>query len=113
MDFDEAPDNELATNYDGTLAYVDQFNPFPVPAMRPAEPGMGTVLGFTKQYAEDGPTYSFVALRAVQSRRGWYLSGPRNAAQPLDWDTLLDFIGGPDEWAQVGVATGWARMVIR
>lgn len=90
---------------------ADPFSPFPAPVMRPGEWPVGTVLGFTKQYSEDGPTYSFAAIRATGGRRGWFLSGPRNAAQPLDWDGLLDFIGCPDDWARVGVAGSWSPLV--
>lgn len=89
-----------------------RFSPFPEPVMRPAEPEVGTVLGFTKQYSEEGPVYSFAAIHATSDQRGWYLSGPRNAAQPLDWDSLLDFVGGPDDWARVGVCMAWTPLVL-
>lgn len=120
------PESGLATNYERPISEWQHgrpvmrgenggpfFVPFLAPVMRPVEPGVGAVLGFTKQYSEDGPAYSFAAIRATNKQRGWFLSGPRNAAQPLDWDSLLDFIGGPDDWARTGVVTGWTPLEIR
>jgi hypothetical protein len=71
----------------------------------PIEPEPGTVLGFTKRYTEDGPAYSFAAVRVAPRRVSWYLTG--RETEPVDWVTLLDFIGGPDEWARVGVVAAW------
>jgi hypothetical protein len=83
--------------------------PFEQPAARPIELAPGTVLGFTKRYREDGPGYSFVAIHV--DRLGWYLTGPNYAGVPQSWDNLIDFIGGPEEWARVGVVTSWAPLV--
>lgn len=83
--------------------------PFEQPAARPIELPPGTVIGFTKRYTEDGPGYSFAAIHV--DRLGWYLTGPKYSGQPVDWETLLDFIGGLDEWAHVGVVTGWTPMI--
>jgi hypothetical protein len=89
----------------------DPFVPFEAVPARPEELAPGTVLGFTKRYREDGPGYSFVALRV--DRKGWYLSGLKHPGTPMDWDELLDFIGGPDDWARVGVVTAWTPLVVR
>lgn len=80
-------------------------SPFEKESLRPIEPDSGAVLGFTKRYTEDGQGYSFVAINV--GRLGWYLSGPKYAGQPMTWDDLLDFIGGPDEWALTGVVAAW------
>lgn len=88
---------------------VQSFFPFEPPIVRPVEPMPGSVLGFTKQYREDGPGYAFAAVHV--DRRGWYLTGPNYAGDPIDWDVLLDFIGGPDEWARVGVVATWTPLV--
>lgn len=84
------------------------FSPFPEPVRRPAEPEPGTVIGFAKAYREDGPLYSFAAVRV--DRLGWYLTGPQYSGQPMKWDALLDFIGGPAEWFRVGVVTEWSPL---
>lgn len=88
----------------------DAFSPFPTPVRRPAEPEQGTVLGFTKHYSEDGAGYSFAAVRATNRHAGWFLSGPKHTAQPITWDALLDFVGGPTEWARIGVVVEWATL---
>lgn len=85
------------------------FFPFEAPVMRPGELPPGTVLGFAKRYTEDGPAYSFAALHV--DRRGWYVTGPKYSGQPMDWDVLLDFIGGPAEWATVGVVASWSPLL--
>jgi hypothetical protein len=82
--------------------------PFEQPAARPVELEPGTVLGFTKRYTEDGHGYSFAALSVA--RLGWYLTGPNYSGKPLTWDELLDFIGGPTEWSQVGIVVTWAPL---
>lgn len=84
------------------------FNPFPRPVARPAEPEVGTVIGFTKKFSEDGASYSFAAIHAVKGR--WYPTGPQYGGRPLSWDALLDFIGGPLEWARVGAVGSWDRL---
>lgn len=84
------------------------FTPFPRPVARPAEPEVGTVIGFAKQFSEDGPVYSFAAIHATKGQ--WYLSGPRHGTQAMTWDHLLDFIGGPLDWARVGVVGSWDRL---
>ena len=81
------------------------FTPFPRPVARPAEPEVGTVIGFAKQFNEDGPMYSFAAIHAVKGK--WYLSGPQYGGRAMTWDLLLDLIGGPLEWARVGVVGSW------
>lgn len=86
------------------------FTPFSRPAKRPAEPEVGTVLGFEVQFEADGTRYSYAAIRATSAAKGWYLSGPRYAAQPLTWDQLLDFIGEPQDWARVGVVESWVTL---
>lgn len=86
------------------------FHPFPAPVSRPQEPEAGTVIGFTKQFTEGGPSYSFAALRVGRLRKGWFLTGPNYAGTPMDWDDLLDFIGGPEEWARVGVVESWTPL---
>lgn len=92
------------------LHYVDMslFSPFEQVPARPVEPEPGTVLGFTKRYTEDGHGYSFAALSVA--RLGWYLTGPNYSGKPLTWDELLDFIGGPTEWSQVGIVVTWAPL---
>lgn len=90
-------------------AYGLSFFPFEQTPDLPAEPEPGTVIGFTKRYAEDGPGYSFAGIHVA--RLGWYLTGPNYAGHPVTWETLLDFIGGPAEWAAVGVVTGWTPLV--
>lgn len=87
----------------------DPWVPFEQPVPLPIEPAPGTVLGFTKRYHEDGPAYSFAAIHVA--RLGWYLTGPKYAGHPVQWDTLLDFIGEPADWARVGVVTGWTPLV--
>lgn len=84
------------------------FTPFPRPVARPAEPEEGTVIGFAKQFQEDGPTYSFAAIHAVKGQ--WFLSGPRHGGRAMTWDALLDFIGGPLDWARVGVVGSWDHL---
>jgi hypothetical protein len=84
------------------------FNPFPRPVARPAEPEVGTVIGFTKKFSEDGTSYLFAAIHAVKGR--WYPTGPQYGGRPLSWDALLDFIGGPLEWARVGAVGSWDRL---
>lgn len=87
----------------------DPWVPFEQATPIPVEPAPGTVLGFTKRYHEDGPAYSFAAIHVA--RLGWYLTGPKYAGHPMQWDTLLDFIGEPADWARVGVVTGWTPLV--
>jgi hypothetical protein len=108
MDFDQLKDAEER----GFNPYASStFTPFTnVPAL-PAEPVSGMVLGFTKRYTEDGPTYSFAAVRATARTSSWYLTGPNYAGEPMDWPTLLDFIGGLDEWRAVGVVATWTPLV--
>jgi hypothetical protein len=96
------PASGLATNYG------NDWTPFEQTPARPVELEPGTVLGFTKRYTEDGPGYSFAALSVA--RRGWYLTGPKYNGNPLTWDELLDFIGGPTEWSQVGIVVTWAPL---
>jgi hypothetical protein len=93
---------------DAELAQDAAFNPFPAPVVHPTEPAAGTVLGFTKQFTEDGQVYSYVALSIDTNK--WYLSGPRQAGHPFSWGALLGFIGGPTEWAGVGVVASWTPM---
>jgi hypothetical protein len=83
--------------------------PFEQPAPLPIELPPGEVIGFTKRYREDGPAYSFVAIRVAPL--GWYLTGPNYAGRPIDWETLLEFIGGPDDWAKVGRVTSWTPLL--
>lgn len=95
---------------DAFRAQPEPFSPFPTPVPRPAEPEVGMVIGFAKQYSEDGTVYSFAAIRATDRVRGWYLSGPRYSGHAYTWDALLDFIGGPAEWARIGVITEWSPL---
>jgi hypothetical protein len=107
MDFDQLKDAEDR----GENPYASStFTPFaPEPAF-PIEPAPGTVLGFTKRYTEDGPAYSFAAIRVAPRSKSWYLTG--RETEPVDWLTLLDFIGGPDEWRAVGMAASWVPLAV-
>jgi hypothetical protein len=97
------PEKRTGVNY-----FVQAFMPFEAPVIAPAEPMPTSVIGFTKRYREAGPAYSFVAVHV--GRLGWYLTGPNYAGTPMVWDDLLNFIGGPEEWARVGVATAWLSL---
>lgn len=101
----------LRANLSDTRDPFVPFDPEPAQPTKPEELPAGTVLGFTKRYTENGTGYSFVAIRA--GRLGWYLTGPNYAGEPIRWADLLDFIGGPDEWARVGVVTAWTPLVVR
>jgi hypothetical protein len=105
------PDMPATTGTWASAFPAAPFTPFEQPTPLPIELPPGEVIGFTKRYREDGPTYSFVAIHVA--RMGWYLTGPNYAGDPVDWVTLLDFIGGPDEWAKVGVVTSWSPLVSR
>lgn len=106
MEFDQLKDAEdRGFNPHST----DPFTPFVAEVPRPPEYVPGTVLGFTKQYSEDGPAYSFAAVHVRWL--GWYLTGPQYAGEPMRWDDLLDFIGGPEEWRTVGVVAKWTPLV--
>lgn len=105
MDFDQLKDAEDR----GENPYASStFTPFANVPTLPIEPAPGTVLGFTKRYTTDGPAYSFAAVRA--SNR-WYLTGAKYQGRPMNWPTLLDFIGGPGEWRGVGVVASWTPLV--
>jgi hypothetical protein len=86
------------------------FTPFTLPAPRPPEPAIGTVLGFEKTFpgVVVSKTYSYAALHADP---GWYLTGKTFLAAAFTWGELLDFIGGPKDWARVGIAIGWAPLI--
>jgi hypothetical protein len=104
------PDGSTDPRLGGWSAFpAAPWVPFEQPAPLPIELPPGEVIGFTKRYREDGPAYSFVAIRVAPL--GWYLTGPNYAGQPIDWETLLEFIGGPDDWAKVGRVTRWSPLL--
>ena len=84
------------------------FTPFSRPVPRPTEPELGMVVGFEIQFEADGPRYSYAAIHAVEGK--WYVSGPVHGAKYFTWSKLLDFIGGPDDWARVGVVESWVTL---
>ncbi len=104
---EEIEDRAYASGY--TPPSFPPSLPFELEAPRPVEMPPGTVIGFSKQYTEDGAKYAFVAVHV--GRKGWYLTGPNYAGQPMDWDALLDFIGGPDEWAAAMFVSEWSRLI--
>lgn len=91
------------------MATRSTFNPFPAPVSRPAEPTAGTVIGFVKLFAADGTEYHYAAISIARDK--WFLSGPRLGGAAMSWDLLLDFIGGPENWAGVGVVASWRPLV--
>lgn len=91
-------------------APMNPFSPFPTPVSRPAQPEVGTVIGFTKVFREGGQVYSFAAIRATDRNAGWYLTGPQYSGNAYTWDALLDFIGGPAEWFRIGAVESWTPL---
>lgn len=91
----------------GNEVATASFTPFGELTRQPVEPSPGTVLGFTKQFTPDGKTYAFAAISIGTGM--WFLSGPRHGGGSMHWRELLDFIGGPEQWAQVGHAVVWQK----
>lgn len=83
------------------------FTPYADLVCRPIEPSAGTVLGFTKQFSANDKAYAFAAISVGTNM--WFLSGPRHGGSSMHWSELLNFIGGPEQWAQVGVAVVWQK----
>jgi hypothetical protein len=57
----------------------------------PSEPPIGAVLRFERQFARDGRSYSYVALRAPNG--AWYLTGQSLDNTTPTWTELRDLIG--------------------
>lgn len=106
MDFDQLKDAE-ASGFNPHASSA--FTPFANMPTLPIEPAPGTVLGFTKRFTEDGPVYSYAAVRATAQALSWYLTSQQT--DPVDWLELLSFIGGPDEWRTVGVVASWTPLI--
>jgi hypothetical protein len=101
-----------------------RFSPFPAPAPLPVEPAPGSVIGFVKDFGmagswlasqpsrsnvSNGKLYTYVAVHA--DNEVWYLSGPQRGGRSFTWADLLEFIGGPEQWATVGIVAAWDRLV--
>lgn len=67
----------------------------------PAEPPVGTVLKFEKQFEPFDRIYTYVAVRLNKTYSPWFLSGNRIAKS---WAELREFIGDVD-WCSI--ATDW------
>lgn len=72
----------------------------PQRAYLPPEPPPGTVISWQQQYAQDGPTYTYVAVHIAW--RGWYVSD--QSETPYSWGELFYWLIGQ---AQVWTVTSW------
>lgn len=63
---------------------------------RNAQPGVGSVVKFTRYLGRQ--TYTYAAIR---TDAGWYVTG-RDGARKYTWSELLDYAGSDDIVTQVG-----------
>ena len=73
-----------------------------------AEPPIGSVIRFEKQYKTGGPVYTYVATRVnlqVGSRHldPWYITGNVRTGPVMSWESLREFIGNN----KCEIATAW------